>query len=132
MYEVFEHTADIGLRVRARDLPSLLTAAAAALFSIITPDTTADGAPRHFVVMGDDPEMLLFDWLNELLFAFSTDHVVLTDIDLSVDTAGISAVAVARPVDAAGVLREVKAITYHGLSVRRDDDAWLAEFIVDV
>jgi SHS2 domain-containing protein len=132
MYEVFEHTADIGLRVRAADLAGLFTEAAAALFSIITPGATSDGTPRHFTVAGDDPELLLFDWLNDLLFTSSTDQVVLTDIDLEVDPEGIDAVAVARPVDASAVLREVKAITYHGLSVRRDGNEWIAEFIVDV
>jgi SHS2 domain-containing protein len=132
MYEVFEHTADIGLRVHAADLPGLFTGAADALFSLISPGAASDGEPRHFAVAGDDPELLLFDWLNDLLFTSSTDDVVLTDIELRVDSEGIDAVAVARPVEAADVLREVKAITYHGLSVRRDGNEWLAEFIVDV
>lgn len=132
MFEVFEHTADIGLRVRAGDLPSLFTEAAVALFSIISSVTTNGGERRHFAVAGDDPELLLFDWLNDLLFTFSTDHVALTDIELNVDPEGIDAIVVARPVDASDVMREVKAITYHGLSVRRDGEEWLAEFIVDV
>ena len=30
------------------------------------------------------------------------------------------------------LLREVKAITYHGLRVERSGDSWLAEVIVDI
>ncbi len=35
MYEIFEHTADLGLRVRAPDLETLFVEAARALFSVI-------------------------------------------------------------------------------------------------
>jgi SHS2 domain-containing protein len=35
MYEVFEHTADLGLRVRAADLPTLFAEAGQGLYSLI-------------------------------------------------------------------------------------------------
>ena len=35
MYEIFEHTADLGLRIRANELPRLFEEAACALFSVI-------------------------------------------------------------------------------------------------
>ena len=38
MYETFEHTADLGLRVRAADLDTLFAEAAACLFSAIVED----------------------------------------------------------------------------------------------
>ena len=38
MYETFEHTADLGLRIRAADLPSLFADAGRGLFSIIVAD----------------------------------------------------------------------------------------------
>ena len=40
MYETFEHTADLGLRVRAADLDSLFAEAAQCLFSAIVEDLT--------------------------------------------------------------------------------------------
>ena len=38
MYETFEHTADLGLRVRAPDLDTLFAEAAGALFAAIIED----------------------------------------------------------------------------------------------
>ena len=45
MYELFEHTADLGLRVRAPDLDTLFAEAAAGLFSMIVEDI-ASVVPR--------------------------------------------------------------------------------------
>ena len=66
MYEVFEHTADVGLRVRAADLGELFAEAARGLFSLIVPDL-ASVRPKQelpFRLAGSEREYLLFDWLN--------------------------------------------------------------------
>ena len=78
MYETFEHTADLGLRVRAPDLNTLFAEAARALFSAIVEDL-GTVAPRQKVevnLTGEDRDYLLFDWLNELLFRFDTEHLL--------------------------------------------------------
>src|SRR5206468_7449998 len=41
MYEHFEHTADLGLRVRAADMDTLFAEAAEALFAAVVEDPTA-------------------------------------------------------------------------------------------
>src|SRR4051794_25814490 len=72
MYEHFEHTADLGLRVRAAELDTLFDEAAQALFSMVVEDL-ATVQPTQCIdvaLQGDDPELLLFDWLRELLYHF--------------------------------------------------------------
>jgi SHS2 domain-containing protein len=135
MYEVFEHTADLGLRVRAPDLPTLFAEAAKALFSLIV-DLGEVRPQRHetFRIEGRDRDYLLFDWLNELLFTFETKHLVLADFHVQLHDGGLIAEAEGELLDPQRhrLDHEVKAITYHGLVVREDEDGWLAEVIVDI
>jgi SHS2 domain-containing protein len=136
MYELFEHTADLGLRVRAPDLDALFAEAAACLFSAVVEDI-GTVEPRQSVTVelaGADREFLLFDWLRDLLLKCDEDHVVFGKFSVQVRDDGLTGVAWGEPLDPARHLlaHEVKAITYHELKVVRDGDEWLAEVIVDI
>jgi SHS2 domain-containing protein len=135
-FETFEHTADLGLRVRADDLNALLADAARGLFSIIVPDLDSI-RPSETVslkIAGEPSELLLFDWLNELLYTYEVRHLLLCEFDVKVDSGGLAATCRGEPVDPARHVldHEVKAITYHGLKLEQTGDGWLAEVIVDI
>lgn len=136
MYELFEHTADLGLRVRAPDLDSLFAEAAACLFSAVVEDIAAIRPEKAVTVelAGTDREFLLFDWLKDLLYRFDADHMLFGKFVVRVRDDGLTATAWGEPLDPARHLlgHEVKAITYHELKVERTDDGWLAEVIVDI
>src|SRR5207248_4091695 len=78
MYEHFEHTADLGLRVRAPDLGTLFAEAGEALFAAVVEDLGAVRPERKLDVRlpADEVEYLLFDWLKALLYAFDAEHLV--------------------------------------------------------
>lgn len=136
MYELFEHTADLGLRVRASDLNTLFEEAAACLFSAVLEDITSV-QPRLQVtveVSDTDREFLLFDWLRDLLMRCDADRVVFGKFKVDVRDDGLTGTAWGEPLDPARHLlaHEVKAITYHELKVEKTSDGWLAEVIVDI
>src|SRR5262245_48517965 len=68
MYETFDHTADLGLGIRAPDLDTLFAEAAEALFSVVVEDlaTVRPEQPVDVRLEGRDREYLLFDWLRAL------------------------------------------------------------------
>ncbi len=136
MYETFEHTADLGLRVRAPDLDALFAEAAACLFSAIVEDLGTVRPERRIDVKieGAEREYLLFDWLRELLYRFDSGHLLLSRFEVRVGEAGLEGSAWGEPFDPErhALAHEVKAITYHGLKVERTADGWLAEVIVDI
>src|SRR5262245_13216771 len=136
MYEMFEHTADLGLRVRSPDLDWLFADAGLCLFSAILEDvgTVRSERPVTVELAGTDREFLLFDWLRDLLLKFDEDHLVFGRFEMHVRDDGLSATAWGEPLDTTRHLlaREVKAITYHELKVLREGDGWLAEVIVDI
>ncbi|MCK4340472.1 MAG: archease [Phycisphaerae bacterium] len=135
-YEFFDHTADIGVRVRAPSLPGLIEPCTEGLYAIIGEIATA-GEPtaRTIDISGDDPAIMLRDYLAELLYLFDEGRRCFTDIDAREFTPERLVVAgQARPVDKARSFfeREVKAITYHELAIRPVTDGYEATYIVDI
>jgi SHS2 domain-containing protein len=136
MFEFFEHTADLGLRIRSPDLDTLFAEAAQALFDGII-ENLADVRPVQSVdiqLTGDDRELLLFDWLKELLYRFDAEGLVFGRFEAKVRPEGLNGTAWGETLDPARhvLSHEVKAITYHGLKVEQTADGWLAEVIVDI
>jgi SHS2 domain-containing protein len=139
VYEVFEHTADVGLRIRADSLESLLVDAARGLFSllVVNPAAIQPVQEKTIHIGGAKPgqyDYLLFDWLNELLYLFETEGWLLCAYDLTLTDGGLTAVCrgeLARQAQHR-LDHEVKAITYHGLTCVQGPDGWTAEVIVDI
>src|SRR5262245_17389820 len=136
MHELFEHTADLGLRATAPDLNALFAEMAACLVSAMVEDP-ASVRPLEEVkieLAGTDREYLLFDWLKELLLRFESDRMLFAAFDVKVIDSGLTATVHGEPYDPAQhvLAHEVKAITYHELKVVREANGWLAEVIVDI
>ncbi len=136
MYELFEHTADVGIRVQAETLETLLAEAAAGLFSVIVAnlDAVRPVQGMAFRVEASERSDLLHDWLEELLYVFSTRHLVFCQFEVVLTGEGLTASVRGEPVDLARhqLDSEVKAVTYHGLKVEKHPEGWLAEVILDL
>lgn len=136
MFETFEHTADLGLRVRATTLENLLEEAGRGLFSMMVTNLEDVRClqERTYRVEGAAVDYLLFDWLNELLYTFESERLLLAEFKVELDSDGLRATARGEPMDLDRhrMEHEVKAITYHGLRVEEVADGWLAELIVDI
>jgi len=136
MYELFEHTADLGLRAEAADLRGLFAEAAGALLAAIVEEPTSvrPVIDQSVEIPGADLEYLLFDWLKELLYRFEDQQMLFSRFDLKVGEESMSGTIWGEPFDpdrhALG--HEVKAITYHELKVMPTRGGWLAEVIVDI
>jgi SHS2 domain-containing protein len=137
MYEYFGHTADVGIRVQAAGLAQLFEDAARALFGLMV-ENLEEVQPRERVPVHLPPqrevEYLLFDWLSELIYLFDTRRMVLSRFNVRLSDAGLEAEAAGEPLDAARhrLRNEIKAITYHELSVRPTAEGWEATVIVDI
>jgi SHS2 domain-containing protein len=136
MYETFDHTADLGLRIRAADLGALFVEAALALQSVLIENLDSVQASQRvdFQLPADDLDYLLFDWLKSLLYRFDVEKGLFCRFTATVDERGLTASAWGERFDPARheLAHEVKAITYHQLKVEQTSDGWLAEVIVDI
>jgi SHS2 domain-containing protein len=125
-FQEIDHTADYALLLRGADLRDLLQAAGDGFVALVTDDERP--APRRWAeyeVQADDAALLVLRALRELLY-------YLDDGDLPVAFQALEAaedpptarlrVGLVPLAEAADHLhRHVKAVTYHDLQMRRDD-----------
>jgi SHS2 domain-containing protein len=136
--ETFEHTADVGLRIRGSDLDDVFRTAAEGVFDYIVanrPEVRVD-ATEPLSLSAESPLDLLVAWLNELIFRSETRHQLYARFDVRVapDGTSLEATIGGEPVDASRHVldHEVKAVTHHGETLVREGDGWRAELILDI
>jgi SHS2 domain-containing protein len=137
-YELFDHTADIGVRAYGPTLAGLVGPATRGLYEVIgqlAPESGAAGEQVRLELTGDDPAVMLRDYLAEVLRLFETGKRMVTAVNVEEFSERRLAVAVeARPLDAerSEYAREVKAVTYHELRIGAVEDGFEATYIVDI
>jgi len=160
-FEILEHTADIGLRAYGRSLEELFENAAWGLAEILdvgrsapvigaaavdaatptrSPAARSRGAPGGYaprpttIVLGPaDIEALLVDWMNELILLTEEGKACVAAVQ--VDTVREDALQARVDLVDCDPLPEgtdLKATTYHQLSVREVADGWEATVYFDV
>jgi len=135
-YEVFDHTADVGIHVFGTTLPELFTHAAQGMESLmVAPEQIQKYVTREITVEGHDVVSLLIAWLNELVFLFDTEYLLFCafEIDAFTETS-LHGRAFGEPYDAQrhDLSSAIKAVTWHEASVEPTNDGYRASIIFDI
>ncbi len=136
--ELLEHTADVGLRIEAESLEELFREAGRAVLalSVDNPEAVRPDRLVRITIESEDVTSLFIDWLRELVFRISAERLLLCQFDLEIDPGGRRLEARCRGEQADWSRHqpghELKAVTYHGLEVRRTEPGWFAQVIFDV
>ncbi len=137
-FEIFEHTADVGILASGENLATVFEFAARGMFAIIFHNSVPKTEPKgeyNIKLQASDLEQLLVDWLNELLYVFTTERIVCSTYQISIDTksntldAKISGEIVSEE-EVLGTC-EIKAVTYHMLSLKKTKH-WKAQVLFDI
>ena len=135
-FELRDHTADIAVYAWADSVEGLFRAAAEGLYATIGELQTEETGERERIrVEASDPESLLHDFLDELLYRFEMRGQRLADFRFRrLDRGVLEADVAVNRVDArASVLdREVKAVTYHDLNIVKSDGGYEVTLILDI
>lgn len=122
-FKIIEHMADIGIAASGTTLSEAFASAAAGLFSIITDISKIRETQRRMLeVSGPDIEVLLFNWINELIYIFDVDHMLFNRFEVTyLEETLLTAVCHGEKYDPAvhALLKEVKSATLHKLEVDR-------------
>ena len=135
-YRIVDHTADFGLEIFGRSASDLFEQAARALTDLLTdPAVLKEQRRRILDIEGSDWEDLLINWLRELLYLYNGEAQFVAGVAIiSIEPTRLRA-EVATEAYRMGhhdIRNEIKAVTYHQLEVRTDDDGWRARVIFDV
>lgn len=135
-FQNFPHEADIGVRGSGATLEEAFAGAALALTAAICdPATVAPRQVVHIDCEAPDPELLLVDWLNALIYRMATRRLLFSRFEVRIDGTRLHATAWGEAVDVARhqPAAEAKGVSYCELKVcRQAEDQWLAQAVVDV
>jgi len=135
-YEIINHTADLGIIVKGRNIRELFVNAANAMIDLmVKADIHDKGATRNLIVEGQDLPDLMVRWLSEILYLFNGEHKLVRAIEIG----SISSTRLQSELNVVSlnrtrheILREIKAVTYHQISVEETPDGWEARVIFDI
>jgi SHS2 domain-containing protein len=134
-WTLLDHTADIRLAVHGSSVGELFLNAARGFTSLLTresrglPDTDLE-----FRLEADNIEELLVDWLRELLFHHETRGFILVSADikeLSETTLRANLAGRTRGPEEEPEI-EIKAVTYHGLFVQKNETGYAVTIVFDI
>jgi SHS2 domain-containing protein len=135
-YTIFDHTADLGVEMYGKTLPELFANAAFAVFDTITDlSRVRPTEERRFVVEGDGWEDLMVNWLREILYLFNGEGLLLKEYAImNINPHRLEANVSGEHFDPVHhrINAEIKAVTYHQISVRETPDGWTGRVIFDV
>ena len=133
-------TADIAFEATGRDLPQLFTAAADATLNVMIENIEAidPREMRRVELENDKIDMLLFDFLQELIYLKDAERLLLRIRDAQIHQKEgayfLTATAAGEPLDAARHQQraDVKAVTLHDFRVEKTNGGWKATVLLDI
>ena len=102
---------------------------------MVAPEQVHESVTREITVEGHDVVSLLIAWLNELVFLFDTEYLLLRTFQIDIFTeTSLQAHASGEPYDAQrhDLSSAIKAVTWHEASVERTNDGYKARIIFDI
>jgi len=135
-YKFINHTADVGIKVWGESLESLFENAAYSMFDILTElDKVKVKESLGVEIEGKRTDELLADWLRNLLYKFNGEGYLLREFNIEeISKKDLKAKVGGEKLDLSrhALKTEIKAVTYHGLEVKKTSQGWEAQVIFDV
>ena len=133
-------TADIAFEAMGRDLPELFRDAADATMNVMIDNIEAiqPRETRQIELANEKLDMLLFDFLQELIFFKDAERLLLRVREVQIgqreENYFAKATAEGELLDAKRHHQraDVKAVTLHEFSVERTEDGWTARVLLDI
>jgi len=135
-FKILEHPADIGVEAEGRDMREAFEEAARGLLStLVAPGSVRPLTVRNIQLDGRDSENLLVRWLSEILYLLDGERFLVANPAIeSLTPNRLIASVVGEMFDPSKhqILLDVKAITYHQLSVNCSEDVCKVQVFFDI
>ncbi len=135
-FKIIDHKADIAVEVFSNSINELYQVAIEAFTSIITNlEKVNPTTYRMVIIKGNDKEQCLVNLLSELIFIYDVDGFLcrktritnITPNHLRADLYGEKF-----DNEKHDILGDIKAVTYHGLSIIKEDGLFRTTIIFDL
>ena len=130
-YREIDHTADWELLVWAPDLPTLLRQSAYGMYTLSGIRLSADlRLAREFEIHYTDDETLIVDFLSELLYFSEEENIGFNEYKIQIEETLCKFQVVGAPI--LEKAKEIKAVTFHKMKVRKTELGLEINIVFDV
>lgn len=134
-YEIIDHTADIGIKVMGNTLSNVIEKSIMALSNLMIGKVKIIGKEeRKFNIEEENIEIALVRILEEILYLFENQRFAVSrcKVDKKKNNYEIELKGKVYDLEEVKEATEIKAVTYHKLSVKQLNDNWMATVIFDI
>lgn len=130
--------ADCALEVQGADVADVFETAALALADLmVDPATVIPDVQRTVVLEAPSLDLLLFDWLSELIYLKDGEQLVFPAAEVDVvngEPCRLTARLTGGRIDAGrtGLRADAKAVTFHQFALEPRDGGWRARLVIDI
>ena len=137
-YVYIEHPSDVGFEAYGDTLEELFANAAIATYSFMTDVDEIEEEEeweREIEIKSEDLYSLMFDWLDEMIFMFEAESLVMKKFDIDVNSMDFSITGTCRGgrfdpyKHESGII--IKAVTYNMMEIKKNE-IWHARVVLDV
>ena len=133
-FRYLPHTADIQFQAFGNTLEEVFANSALAMFNAMSTSKVKEKLKRKISVSGKDNEALLYNFLEELLFLFDSEHFFLSKVGkMRIENGMLRAEVIGDKAGKYSIRIDVKAITYNNMVVKKlKQDLYVAQVVLDV
>jgi SHS2 domain-containing protein len=135
-FEIINHTADIGIIAYGADIKQVFANAALGLFNLMADlDNLKEDVKREIELSAEDVEVLLVEWLNELIYISEVEHIIFKRFEINeLSNTQLKATCFGEKIKPGQhrLKREIKAATYHMLRLNKEDGSYKVQIIFDI
>jgi SHS2 domain-containing protein len=135
-FEIIDHTADIGIVAYGADIKQVFANAALGLFNLMADlDNLKEDVKREIELSAEDVEVLLVEWLNELIYISEVEHIIFKRFEINeLSNTQLKATCFGEKIKPGQhrLKREIKAATYHMLRLDKEDGGYKVQIIFDI
>ena len=136
-YRYIEHPSDVGFEAYGDTLEELFANAAIATYSFMTNvEEIEEEVEREVEIKSEDLYSLMFDWLDEIIFIFESEELILKKFNIRLDPSNfiITGKCKGEKFDLSkhevGII--IKAVTYNMMEIKKKNKSWKARVVLDV
>lgn len=133
-YTFLPHTADSKFRAKGESISKAFISSAKALISVMTSETTIKKKfSRKIVIHAPTQEMLLYEFLEELIYLLEAKSFVTATIkSLSLNKTTLKATLLGDSVKTYTFTNQVKAVTLSELKVKKGKKGYACTVVLDL
>jgi len=133
-FKFLEHTADIEFQAFGKTKEKLFENSALAMAEAMSSERCRPTIKKKIKVSGKDNESLMYNFLEELLFLFDSEHFYLGNAKVKINNNELVAELEGDKAENYDITIDIKAVTYNDMFVKEDKEnkQWISQVVLDV